>query len=116
MNAALHRMEIEILAARLTFVKVLAEGFDYLAKDRCDGLCTIAEMCRCRAENFEDLGMNDEAELLLYLTDTLRSCLDSEDRADTHEVCVFARLEFVQNIMARLIERLVPKAPVRIAA
>jgi hypothetical protein len=117
MNIAMKRLEVEVLEARLTFIRVLAERFDAFAQDRCDGLDTIAEMCGCQAEDFKSLGMDDEAELLLYLTDTLRSGLYENDDADesgvlNDEICVFSKLEFVKSIMEKLIGRLKEETPV----
>ena len=48
LSGAVRKLEISILVSQLTFVKVLAEGFDFLAADSCNGLEVLSELCLLR--------------------------------------------------------------------
>ena len=64
---AVRKVDIRMLVSQLTFLKVLVEGFDFLAKDCCNGLQIIADLCALRAKDFKRLGLDDEADLLIHL-------------------------------------------------
>jgi hypothetical protein len=109
-SEAVRKLEISILVSQLTFVKVLAEGFDFLAADSCNGLEILSELCALRAKDLKHLGMKEEAELLAHLKDSLLCQPQQEDgkgvpeQNGTDEIDVLYRIEFVKIMMGRLID------------
>ena len=112
-DIAVRKLDIHILGAQLTFVKVLAEGFNPMAKDTGNGLQIISELCEIRADDFRGLQMEDEAELLIHLKDCLSSTEknegghgNSKNNGANDCVNILYKIEAAQIIIARLIERL----------
>lgn len=109
---AVKKLDISVLISQLTFVKVLAEGFDFLAADCCNGLEAIAELCELRSGDLKRIGMEDEAELLAHLKDNLGCDTEGGSREKTStdgrtdEIDILYRVEFVRIVMEKLIKTL----------
>jgi hypothetical protein len=114
LSEAVRKLDISVLISQMTFIKVLAEGFDFLAGDCCNGLDVIAELCESRAEDLKRLGMEDEAELVVHLMENLRCAAHEKECGAkkrlsgnrTDEIDALYRIEFVRSMMKKLIERL----------